>query len=148
VALLAIFALTAAGCFGTFRLTRAVYGFNNDINNKIARTLVMWGMVIIPVYEVAALVDALIFNVIEFWSDRSVASEATAAGGTRVAMTRVAPDVMRVRVTEPGGRTDELEIVKVGERAGLVRRPGGAIVATVELGPDGSPVRGAPVSER
>jgi hypothetical protein len=142
-ALIGIFALTAAGCFGTFRLTRAVYGFNSDINSKVARSLVMWALIIIPVYILASLGDILIFNVIEFWSGGSVASEQTMPDGTHVAMTRIAPDVMRVRVTGPGGKTDELEIVKVGARAGLLRRPGGAILATVELGPDGSPVRGA-----
>lgn len=139
-ALIALAAATATGCFGTFRLTRAVYGFNSDINNKIARTLVMWVMIILPVYALAGLGDVLIFNVIEFWSGGSVASEKRLPDGTRLAMTRVAPDVMRMRVTRPGETPEDLEIVKVADRAGLLRRPGGAILATVELGPDGVPV--------
>jgi hypothetical protein len=57
------------GCYGYFPLTKAVYRYNGDItHHKVLRTLIFWGLVIIPVYGTSLLADALVFNLIEFWS--------------------------------------------------------------------------------
>ena len=132
--------ITATGCFGSFHLTRTVYGFNAGLDNKFVRTLVMWGLLIIPVYELAALGDVLIFNVIEFWSGNAPAASNTLPDGTKVSMEKVGNDVLRVRVTPPGQRTEELEVVKVNERSGYLRRPGGAPLVTIEQAADGRTV--------
>ena len=137
VALVALTTATVTGCFGRFRVTNAVYDFNKTINHKVARTLVMWAMVIIPVYEVAAVADIFIFNVIEFWGGSSGLSDQTLPDGRRVEFARLSPDVLRVRVIDPHGRVEDLEVVKVGARAGYLRRPGGAILAEVEQTNDG-----------
>lgn len=68
IALSAVLAL-GAGCFGQFALTRKMYTFNQQLSsNKVVVTLAMWGMLIIPVYELVSLGDLIIFNVIEFWT--------------------------------------------------------------------------------
>ncbi|MFM9008966.1 MAG: DUF3332 domain-containing protein [Bacteroidota bacterium] len=57
-----------SGCYGSFNLVREVYDWNGTIEDKTVRSVVFWALVIIPVYEVAGLVDAVVLNVIEFWS--------------------------------------------------------------------------------
>ncbi|MCX7013281.1 MAG: DUF3332 family protein [Candidatus Sumerlaeota bacterium] len=87
VALL-LFTPVATGCFGRFALTRGVYNFNGDVtDDKLAQTLVMWGLMIIPVYQIAALGDVFIFNLVEFWtgSTHIKVSQATAADGAEAA---------------------------------------------------------------
>lgn len=69
---LVTFVLTTSGCFGGFNLTRKVYRFNKDVSpDKWVRELVFLGLVVLPVYGFASLIDALIINSIEFWSGRN-----------------------------------------------------------------------------
>lgn len=76
------------GCYGSFPLTRAVYGFNGDITQyDLVHTVVFWVFVIVPVYEVAMIVDAIIPNLIEFWTGKDFnASVRTEKGDAVVTM--------------------------------------------------------------
>lgn len=77
VTLIAGLALTVfgTGCFGKFAATRGLYNFNKSLSsNKFVQTIVMWGLIIIPAYELFALGDFLIFNTIEFWTGSNVLS--------------------------------------------------------------------------
>ncbi|RKH15155.1 DUF3332 domain-containing protein [Corallococcus sp. CA047B] len=59
----------ATGCFGSFKLTQKIWQFNKGISgNKFVQWLVFLVFVVVPVYEIGALVDALVVNSIEFWS--------------------------------------------------------------------------------
>lgn len=69
IALLGLFLFT--GCYGKFALVKKMYSWNGAVENKYAKSAVLWGLAIIPVYVFATLADALVFNVIEFWSDRN-----------------------------------------------------------------------------
>lgn len=70
---LTMFVLTA--CTGSFTLTKKVHKFNRDFQNKWVEEVVFIAFVIVPVYGVATLGDALIFNSLEFWTgDNPVAS--------------------------------------------------------------------------
>ncbi|MBL7924861.1 MAG: DUF3332 domain-containing protein [Bacteroidia bacterium] len=60
--------LLQSGCYGSFKLVGKVYEWNGSIEDKFVRSIVFWALIIIPVYEIAAFVDAVILNVIEFWS--------------------------------------------------------------------------------
>ena len=76
VSSLVILCLTTAGsgCFGPFNLTRNVYNWNSgikgsgEVNEKWMKEIVFFGMIVIPVYMFSALLDAFIFNAIQFWS--------------------------------------------------------------------------------
>ncbi|MBK8500432.1 MAG: DUF3332 family protein [Flavobacteriales bacterium] len=60
-------AFTQSGCFGEFALTRKAYDWHASIGNKFVRSLLLW----IPmgfVYGITAMIDAVILNLIEFWS--------------------------------------------------------------------------------
>lgn len=65
--------IATTGCFGNFALTRKVYAWNDslagdDIQGKLVKSLIMWGLNIIPVYPISAFADMIIFNLIEFWT--------------------------------------------------------------------------------
>lgn len=61
--------LSTTGCFGEFQLTRKIYQWNDGVSDsKFVKTLLMYGLTIIPVYPVAAIGDLVIINLIEFWS--------------------------------------------------------------------------------
>jgi hypothetical protein len=68
-----------SGCYGNFPLTRKVYNWNGEMGDKYMNNIVFWVLNIIPVYGVASLADAVIFNLIEFWTgENPMAMEAGA----------------------------------------------------------------------
>ena len=68
IILLLTVCVITAGCTGSFMLTKKVYNFHRQQEGKWVDELVFLGVVIIPVYSLATLGDAIIFNSIEFWS--------------------------------------------------------------------------------
>jgi hypothetical protein len=73
------------GCYGQFALTRKIHDWNGRAtNNKFANSVITWGLIIIPVYEVCALADFVVFNTIEVFSGRNPVAEEDGAGGLRV----------------------------------------------------------------
>jgi hypothetical protein len=86
------FLTVTTACYGPFNLTRNVYNWNSNIkgssevNEKWMKEFVFFGMIIIPVYMFSALLDAFIFNSIQFWSGSNPvkANDAGGDGATRV----------------------------------------------------------------
>lgn len=73
---LSLAALTAAtvttGCFGSFAATNKLWSFNDGISeSKWLKWLLFLGLIILPVYSLFILGDALIFNTIEFFTDKN-----------------------------------------------------------------------------
>lgn len=64
--------LGTSGCFGSFNLTRKLYGFNKDVSkDKFVRELVFLGLNIVPIYGVAGFIDAVVANTVEFWTGQN-----------------------------------------------------------------------------
>lgn len=62
-------ALLLSGCLGSFQAFNNLKEWNQDVSDsRFVNNLVFWGLNIVPVYGLFFLGDALIFNVIEFWS--------------------------------------------------------------------------------
>lgn len=81
---------TTTGCFGSFQLTRKLYSFNKTVSpDKFVQELVFLGLVIVPVYSVAALADAVFANSVEFWtgSNPVTAARSISADGTTLLQT-------------------------------------------------------------
>jgi hypothetical protein len=118
---LASFMGMSTACYGPFNLTRNVYHWNSNIkgsgevSEKWMKEFVFFGMIIIPVYMFSALLDAFIFNSIQFWSgDNPVkASELGDDGQTKVA--QVGDLTMRWTATSEGTTVTY-------ERHGIVER--------------------------
>lgn len=56
-----------AGCTGPFNLTKSVHRWQTSFENRWVDELAFLGCIILPVYSLTTLGDALIFNSIEFW---------------------------------------------------------------------------------
>ncbi len=74
VLVLAAMLVTAVGCYGSFELVKKVHKFNGTLGNKYVNELGFLAMNIVPVYEVAAFIDAVILNSIEFWTGKNPSS--------------------------------------------------------------------------
>ena len=97
-----------SGCFGSFNLTRKVYGFNKTASNdKFVRELLFLGLNIVPVYSVASLIDAVVINTIEFWSGTNPVNMSSTI---KVDSTT---KVKRVASVKDGVRTVTLETYKL-----------------------------------
>lgn len=65
-------ALPLAGCFGKFNATRGVHDFNERVSQGAwQRSATFAALNVVPVYPVAALMDALVLNPVEFWTGRN-----------------------------------------------------------------------------
>jgi hypothetical protein len=64
--------LAGTGCFGSFNLTRKIYNVNQEVSpEKWVREIVFLAFAILPVYGLAMLIDAIVFNTVEFWSGQN-----------------------------------------------------------------------------
>lgn len=58
-----------SSCLGSFKAFNNLKDWNQGAtDSKFVDNLIFWGLWIVPVYELFLLGDAIIFNVIEFWS--------------------------------------------------------------------------------
>lgn len=65
---LLVFTSTLQSCIGSFNLTKKVYEFNKSVGDKWIQELVFIVFCVVPIYEIAVFVDAVILNLIEFWT--------------------------------------------------------------------------------
>ena len=69
---LASFMGITTACYGPFNLTKNVYHWNSgikgsgEVTEKWMKELVFFGMIVVPAYMFSALLDAFIFNSIQF----------------------------------------------------------------------------------
>jgi hypothetical protein len=90
IMLMAMLPFVMGGCYGAFPLTHKIYNFNGDISrHKLIQTVTFWVFVIIPVYEVGMIIDAIIPNLIEFWTGEQILSvgPTTDSNGNTVCLT-------------------------------------------------------------
>jgi hypothetical protein len=62
-------AFTSSGCFGGFNLSRSLYRQNKRMDEKWAKEGVF--LVFLPLYAGTMILDLLIFNPVEFFSDHN-----------------------------------------------------------------------------
>jgi hypothetical protein len=132
-------ATTTAGCFGRFRAMNAIYDFNKTASdNGVVRSLLMCALIVIPVYEVTFLVDAIVLNTLDFFNEpNAVAKAQPLPDGTQLRLARLDGDSVRVRHVDAAGRETSFDVVRVGANAGFVRAADGRIIGSVERLPDG-----------
>ncbi|NTX15380.1 DUF3332 domain-containing protein [Myxococcus sp. CA056] len=139
----------ATGCFGSFKLTQKIWQFNKNISGeKFVQWLMFLVLVIVPVYGIGTLIDALIINSIEFWSGNNPVSSADGTDdGTRVV--RLSPtDVLRMsRDAESGvmklaleraGQEPVIRYFEPLENGMAVRDDTGALLVRAEGAADGA----------
>lgn len=123
-----------SGCFGPFNLTRNVYNWNSgikgsgEVNEKWMKEIVFFGMIIIPVYMFSALLDAFVFNAIQFWS------------GTNPVKVTQGPDGF-VEQVSTGESTIQFSWSTEQRAATLSYRRNGDVIKTVRIAADGNAFR-------
>lgn len=131
----------AAGCFGTFQLTRSVYEVNENVSEStIVQTLVMWVFAIIPVYGFAVLGDLIIFNVLEFFSGGdTVITSTTLDDGTLVTFAPTDDDnVATLTAVRDGETLSAHRFVRCGNGVVEVFNAAGDLVGTSRTNVDGA----------
>ena len=130
--LVVISLMTAStGCFGPFNMTRNVYHWNSNIkgsgevNDKWMKEIVFFGMIVIPVYMFSALLDAFIFNAIQFWS-----------GDNPIKLTYDADG--NIHVVELGDTTISISWSEDHRSAALMYRQQGRMIKTATIVEAGS----------
>jgi hypothetical protein len=109
---------------------RNVYNWNSgikgsgEVNDKWMKEIVFFGMIVIPVYMFSALLDAFVFNAIQFWS-----------GSNPVKLTK-GPNGFPVEI-RAGDTTIDLSWSADRQSARLVYRRNGDPMKTVTLTAEG-----------
>ena len=125
VLVVTVLSLTVA-CYGPFNLTRNVYHWNSEIkgsgevNEKWMKELVFFGMIVIPVYMISALLDAFIFNSIQFWTGNNPVKASDGSDG-------------QVRVVQIGDTTITMTQAKDGNSADVTYSQGGRVMKTARI---------------
>lgn len=111
--------LVFTSCYGPFEATKRLHSWNSEFEGEWEQEGVFVLLCIIPVYPLAAIGDALIFNSVEFW------------GGTNP----MASSGIDVRLFQDGDRTIRLErsLGPEGPVLNCCVEQGGAVVATLKL---------------
>jgi hypothetical protein len=139
-------------CYGPFNLTRSVYHWNSNIkgsgevNEKWMKEFVFFGMIIIPVYMFSSLLDAFIFNSIQFWTGGNPikANDAEGNGATRVVrlggitVTMAESDRGTTVTYEQNGIVERRAMIETSATGYRLINDTGTLLAEAEMGQDGS----------
>ena len=146
------FLTVTTACFGPFNLTRNVYHWNSgikgsgEVSDKWMKEFVFFGMIIIPVYMFATLLDAFVFNSIQFWTGDNPVKGTDAGGDGATRVVRLGGVTVKVAESDQGATVTY-------ERNGIVERRAtietsatgyrlidetGVLLAEAEKGQDGS----------
>ncbi len=122
VGLLALlFGFASMNCYGGFVATKKLYSWNGSVGNKWVNTIVMWVMVIIPVYGVAFAVDWIVLNTLEFWTGSNPL--AMKAGESETQLVKMENKEYKVTATPNQFEIREVKADKLGEAVYLQYLP-------------------------
>jgi hypothetical protein len=145
------FLTVTTACFGPFNLTRNVYHWNSgikgsgEVSDKWMKEFVFFVMIIIPVYMFATLLDAFIFNSIQFWTgDNPVkGTDAGGDGATRVVrlggitVTMAESDRGTTVIYERNGIVERRATIETNATGYRLIDETGVLLAEAEKGRDG-----------
>ena len=132
VAMLLVIAMVALlmSCYGKFPLTKSVYKFNGEVSeDKWVKTLVFWGFLILPVYGIAMIGDAIIFNLVEFWTGKELkVGQTVEKNGMEYTLTPSEDGKsLTLIVTKDGSLLSEQRFVRVSDTTCEIRAQDGAL---------------------
>ncbi len=131
-ALIGALVVLSTGCTGTFKLTKKYNAWHRGMDSKWADEGIFLGSVILPVYFVTTIGDALIFNSMEFWGEENpITSTTITAGDESLTLTRNADGSILVE-----GAEDSALLIQT-ETGVAALDADGNVQYTAEMGPDG-----------
>lgn len=89
-ALLLSATIVMTSCIGSFRLTNNIKNWNENVSNKWVNEVIFIALHIVPVYEIAMLVDGVVLNSIEFWTGGNLVAN---PGETKVVQNSQGEDI-------------------------------------------------------
>jgi len=142
IAVLCILLMSLTACTGSFRLTGKVYDIHRSQSDKWVDELIFLGVVIVPIYGIAMLADAIVFNSIEFWSGKNPVTAKTGVqekvnenAGEKVVMHH---DVETGRIEIRATTQDEAIYLDRTENGIVVRNEKGDIIYKTQRDSDGT----------
>jgi len=110
--------MALSGCYGPFALTKKIHKWNGQQGDKFINEAIFLVLVVVPVYQLAALGDAVLFNSIQFWTGENPvtgkAVRSVEAGDRQVVMS-YSPEGKRLRLDMfRGGRSVGTAVVAPG----------------------------------
>lgn len=124
----------AGGCYGRFPLTKAIYRFNGDVSdNKFITQILFWVFAILPVYDLAILGDAIILNLIEFWTGETldIGQTTDPYGRTLAWSPGLNPDVGTLKVMDDGVTIESYRLVRVSPTVSLIQSDDGQLISRI-----------------
>lgn len=129
-------AVLSTSCLGSFHAVTSLKHWNDSASdNKFVNNLLFWAMNIVPVYPIFVLGDAVIFNLIEFWSgsnplameDGDIQIQTIEHEGNLIEM-RAMKNKMEIAVLEGPKKGNNLELnYNVEEQAWYANKDGESI---------------------
>ncbi|MDC6364236.1 MULTISPECIES: DUF3332 domain-containing protein [Flavobacteriaceae] len=111
-----------SSCLGSFRAFNNLKDWNQGAtDSKFVDNLIFWGLWIVPVYELFLLGDAIIFNVIEFWSGSNPI--AMKPGESETQMVEHDGNTFKMVATQNRVQITVVEGPKKGKKLDLVYKP-------------------------
>jgi len=142
VMLVAMAPFVFGGCYGAFPLTKTIYRLNGDISeNRLVQQVTFWIFVIFPVYEIGMLADAIVFNLVEFWTGTQILAVGPTvdSNGNTVCLTPSSDGQTAVMTVSRDGKVLAQEsFVKVSDTVFEVRDAQGNLDGKVLKAPDGT----------
>jgi len=119
--LTAVCVMGMSGCVSGphgFELTKSVYKWNKSLDNEWVQELVFIVANIVPVYGISVLVDAVVLNSIDFWTNENPMLTTTIEmDGKTVVMTKqddgsilVSSDAGAVRLVKEGDHVEAYDV--------------------------------------
>ncbi|KAB7528369.1 DUF3332 family protein [Flagellimonas olearia] len=115
-------AILFSSCLGSFKAFNNLKDWNQGAtNSKFLDNLIFWGLNIVPVYGLFFLGDAIIFNVIEFWSGSNPI--AMKPGESETQMVEHDGNTFEMVATQNRVQITVVEGPKKGKKLDLVYKP-------------------------
>ena len=131
------------GCYGPFLLTKKVHAWNGQVSdNKWVVEAVFLVCAWLPVYGIATLADAVLFNSIEFWTGNNPISSADAGtrrivrGDTEMVLSRAGDDMV-VQQFQAGTPGPTLRLHRTADGT-IAMNQDGAVLFSAQTMADGS----------
>lgn len=132
--------LLLGGCVGRFPVTHKVLDWNRSVTQeKWVHEGIFIGLLIVPVYPLAVVVDALVMNAAEFWTgERVLVRQSTpqrldaADGSHAIATYRPASDSFDIEAFEVDGSRHFVNVARSDTGVLLFRDAAGQVLALRE----------------
>ncbi|MCX7848214.1 MAG: DUF3332 domain-containing protein [bacterium] len=127
------------GCYGRFPLTNTLYDWNGSVtHHRVGQSLIMWLLVILPVYQACMIVDGVIINTIEYLSGRQVIASSGRATRDGMGFELLNPTNAVLHIPLQDGGSIPVSLIRVAPTRCELRDQQSTLLGTAMTTSDGS----------